>query len=220
MKALEEMGKFATVVIDPPWDISYGGADSQEAIRRINEKAFASGKAQRGRNGYGDGGNSVVPRYVRLAYQTMHIQDIQALPMETVLQDDAIVFLWATQGTLPDAIPMIANWGLKYAYTMVWNKAIGTKPTNRPFYNSEFIVVGHYGKPQYLDEKQFFAVNQWHHPRKQSQKPEGFYDLLRRVTPGPRLDIFGRRRIAGFTSWGNEAPAGEPEPDHYQMVMA
>ena len=38
-------------------------------------------------------------------------------------------------------------------------------------------------------------------------------------TPGPRLDIFGRRRIAGFKSWGNEASSeGEPPPDHYQQV--
>ena len=25
--------------------------------------------------------------------------------------------------------------------------------------------------------------------------------------------------IAGFTSWGDEAPEGEPPPDHYQRVL-
>ena len=26
MKPLEEMGKFRTVVVDPPWDIKFGGS--------------------------------------------------------------------------------------------------------------------------------------------------------------------------------------------------
>ena len=51
-------------------------------------------------------------------------------------------------------------------------------------------------------------------------KPKGFYDLLRAGNARAALWISsGRRRIAGFTSWGNEAPEGEPEPDHYQMVL-
>ena len=219
MKALEEMGRFKTVVIDPPWDIQWGGADSQEAIRKLNERAFVSGKAMRGSNRHGDGGYSTVPRYVKLNYETMSLGEIQDLPVSNVLEANSFLFLWATNAMLPHAIPMLNQWDCKYACTMVWHKSIGPKPTNRPYYNAEFIIVGHKGSPKYLDEKQFFIVSQWHHPRKQSQKPEGFYDLLRRVTPGPRLDVFGRRRIAGFTSWGNEAPEGEPLPDHYQQVL-
>ena len=57
--------------------------------------------------------------------------------------------------------------------------------------------------PQFLEAKAFNAV--FNAPRAgHSVKPDVFYALLRRVSPEPRLDMFSRREIEGFTGWGNE----------------
>lgn len=214
MKPLEEMGKFATVVVDPPWDIAFGGKDADDNHRR-REVAIKNGKPRTKPDrsgGYSAGG------YTGLPYVSMSLDEIQRLPIPVLLTDPALVFLWTTQAMLPFAFGVVDGWGLAYAYTMTWHKPSGPKPLTRPMYNSEFIVVGQRSVPMYLDHKAFVTANYWR-DKGHSEKPEGFYDLLRRVTPGPRLDIFGRRKIAGFTSWGNEAPEGEPDGDHYQQVL-
>ena len=194
MKPLEDMGKFATVVIDPPWPLSGPG--------------FVYGEKDN-RNGI-----SVKP----LKYATMTIQDIADLPIANILADDAFVFCWTVNKYLLQMGDIAQGWGCKYRLTMSWIKPGGINLPNTPCFNTEWAVLFTKGSPRFLDTKSFRTGNFWDW-NGSGVKPEGFYDLLRRVTPAPRLDIFGRRRIAGFTSWGNEAPEGEPLPDHYQQVL-
>jgi N6-adenosine-specific RNA methylase IME4 len=40
--------------------------------------------------------------------------------------------------------------------------------------------------------------------REHSRKPEKFYDLIRRVTGGSRIDLFAREEHEGFARYGNE----------------
>ena len=188
MKPLEEMGKFATVVVDPPWPMT-------KILRDWR------------------------PNQVGFDYPVMSVAEVGLMPLGGVLAADAFVFLWTTQRFLPDAISVVRKWGCKYRMTMVWHKPGGIMPPNLPMFNAEFVVIGAKGNPFFNETVGFRLANNW--PRRgHSEKPEGFYDLLRRVTPGPRLDVFGRRRIAGFQSWGNEAPEGPALPDHYQEVFA
>ena len=191
MKPLEELGKFATVVIDPPWPLKKTGAR----------------KTRPNQTGHGNFG-----------YQTMSLEDIGAMPLSSVLENDAFCFLWVTQAFLPHSFSLLDKWGLRYRFTLVWQKNTGPKPFNYPYSNAEFVVVGSVGSPQFLDEKNFkavFAAPATGH----SVKPGEFYQMLNRVTAEPRLDIFGRRRIAGFESWGDEAPEDPALPDHYQQVL-
>ena len=48
-----------------------------------------------------------------------------------------------------------------------------------------------------------FVCNSW--PRREhSREPQEFYDLIRRVTDEPRIDIFSRELREGFKQCGNE----------------
>ena len=146
------------------------------------------------------------PEYYQ--HDLMSLKDIAAMPIPDVLADDAFVLLWVINTHMPHAYDMLKAWDLRYLFTMVWDKGHGGKPAGYPTYNAEHIVVGAKGKPKFIDTKAFKLVNQW--PRRaHSEKPKEFYELLCRVTDGPRLDVFNRCRINGFDGWGSEAPCEE-----------
>ena len=130
------------------------------------------------------------------------VQGISAMKMP--MADDCHVFMWTTQKFLPEALRIIGVWGLKYTLTFVWHKNGGFQPFNLPQYNNEFIVYARKGNPKFMDTKDFFtcfSADRTGH----SEKPDKFYDTVKRVTAGKRIDIFGRRDISGFDSWGNES---------------
>lgn len=147
-----------------------------------------------------EGGN----RPQSLKYPTMSLEEIEDIDIDSMLEDDAHVFLWTINRFLPDAFVIMANWGIKYRFCMVWHKDGGMKPVHYPQMNAEFVLVGVKGSPRFMDEDQFWAV--FSAPRSgHSVKPEEFYQLLERIAPGPRLDMFARGEHTGFVPWGNEA---------------
>ncbi len=138
----------------------------------------------------GDPGQAARTNGQDTALAAMTVDEIAQ--MELPLADDAFVFLWATQEHLPDALKVLERWGLRYKFTMVWQKGGGGRPANLLGHDVEFIVVGVMGEPKLISNMRFSSVISSPYenpPASHSAKPTAFYNLLSGVTPGPRLEL-------------------------------
>ena len=137
-------------------------------------------------------------------YLTLPLADIIDLNPPTT--DDAVLYLWAVNSLLPEALHVMASWGFTYKTNYSWDKlSISLGIWNRQ--QHELLLVGRKGNcPPPDSEDRSPSVVRAKRGR-HSEKPGEFYEIIERAYPGAsKLELFARGPARpGWITWGNEA---------------
>jgi N6-adenosine-specific RNA methylase IME4 len=135
-------------------------------------------------------------------YPVMPLEEICAIPVKDWVEDDAVLFLWATSPILEDAFKVVRAWGFEYKASFVWDKIKHVMG----HYNSvrhELLLICTRGSCQ-PDDRQLFDSVQNIERGKHSAKPVEFYDIIEtNYTHGRRLTMFARGEREGWDVYGH-----------------
>lgn len=134
-----------------------------------------------------------------IPYESMSVEKIKALKIPVA--DDSVLWLWVPNAFLHDAFHVLEAWGFTYHTTLTWAK--------------NFVGLGDWlgGQTEHclLATKGNYRISRKNEstlltaPKtKHSQKPDVFYELVERLCPGTKIDMFARRKREDWSCWGAE----------------
>jgi len=177
------MKKYRTIYADPPWH--YGKWGNATPEHRPNSKIYD------------------------MPYPTMTVEQIKALPIAGLADENCELYLWTTQRYLPIAFEVIEHWGFKYCQTLTWCKTPrGTGQGGVYTPTTEFLILARRG---YMPRVERIETTWWNIKRphnNHSKKPDSFRRMIETVTEEPRIELFARNYsdtlFAKWDVWGNE----------------
>lgn len=143
-------------------------------------------------------------------YPTLSIKELMALPVERHAMNDAILFMWATAPMLlenPGPRDVLEAWGFTYKSNRVWDKVKGMPGSYGMQVKHEHLIIATRGSclpdvPTPNEDSVEVLQQRGQH----SAKPEEFREwIMRHWIDGPYLELFGRRKVEGWTVFGNDA---------------
>lgn len=156
-------------------------------------------------------------------YPLMTLEQIAAMPIRELAADDAHLWLWVTNATLRQGYDIAAAWGFTVRSPLTWVKfrlGLGNYLRN----STEHLLFATRGRApvQFRSQPTWIQAPVQDH----SHKPEEQYPLIERISPGPYLELFARRRppsTSDWSVWGNEIASdirirGYPVPSDNQAA--
>lgn len=185
--SLRPAGGFGLIMADPPWSFTHRSA--------------------RGTTTKSAGGQ----------YDCMDLAEIARLPVAPLAAPDCLLWLWATNPMLPQALTLLEAWGFTYKTAGHWAK---TTRHGRQAFGTGYILrcagepflIGTRGRPRTSRSVRSVIMGP---VREHSRKPEEAYAAAEALMPGAqRLDLFSRATRPGWTSWGDEAGKFDKDESH------
>jgi site-specific DNA-methyltransferase (adenine-specific) len=181
--------KYKIIYADPPWSYeSYSGKSEKDFLNKKRIWGIAESN-----------------------YQTMSMNDLKHLPIQTIADDNCILFMWATFPNLQQALDLIKAWGFEFkTVAFVWEKLDKTNNVPKKYglgwytrSNCEIVMLARKGK---FDRKSA-AVQQIIKSTisKHSQKPDEVRKRIIKLCGDiSRIELFARTKIHGWDVWGND----------------
>jgi len=169
-------GQYNIFYIDPPWQ--YDNENTGGSL--------SSGAAQK--------------------YPTMSTDEIIAMFKKMPFAKDSVIFMWATNSMLPDALRIFSEIGFSYKGKITWRK-------------KEFLGLGYWFRN--ITEDCLFAIKGdirafkcqlpnfiEAKPGQHSEKPDEMRQLIeeavKNIHPKKKIELFARKESTKWISWGNE----------------
>jgi len=163
-------------------------------------------------------------------YDCTPVEWISGLPVSVLAADDCLLWLWATNPMLPQAMQVLDAWGFTFKTAGTWVKrtvhgkdAFGTgyilRSSNEPF------LIGTRGHPKttrstrstvatYGDGRIYADAGDWPKmsitieavAREHSRKPDAAFLAAESLMPDVRrIELFSRESRTGWSNWGDES---------------
>lgn len=179
-KGLKELGKFGTILADPPWLFDNRTGKVAPEHRRLYR------------------------------YQTMTNDEIINMPINEIALPESHLYLWVPNALISLGLQVMETWGFIYKTNIVWYKIRKDGGPDRRgvgfyFRNvTELVLFGVKGSFRTLApgrRQENIIVSR---KREHSRKPDEQYSIIESCSPAPYLELFARNLRKGWVTWGNE----------------